>query len=821
MKFSLSHLKEFLETSADLHAIAEALTRCGLETEEISDPAESLGQFQVALIETTEKHPDADRLKICKVRTDTGILQIVCGAANARAGLKVCLALPGFYVPGLGITLKKGEIRGVESQGMLCSLEELGLPQPENAPDGIAELPVDAPVGARVIDILGMNDPVIEISVTPDKAYALGVAGVARDLASAGFGIFKKPVVPEAAGSFPCPIRVISETENCPHFVGVFIKGVKNGVAPQMIRDRLKAAGMKSVSALVDVTNYISLTYNRPLHVFDFDKLKGDLIVRQGKAEKTVKRTAEEQAAAGTETRFTELFETLDGSFIDPGAEIVVIADQNSIVSQAGVSGGRASGCTEETVNVFLESALFTPESIAISGRATRILSEARRRFERGVDPEFTEAGAKIAAQMIVDFCGGEISEFVYAGSAPDLRKKITLPADLAMKITGCAVALETQKDILEKLGFEPKTVAGGLECYTPSFRHDVSRAEDLVEEIIRIYGVNAIPSLPFPSREPVKLSPERLRIRALRETAVNEANANECVTYRFIQHEQAKRFQAPDAPLIRLANPISSEADTLRPSLLPGLLAALQRNKVRSVNDLCLFEVGRVFYGRTDQDQHSHAAILRAGSMSERHWAEKSRSVDVYDAKADALALLAAAGAPVSGLNLFTEETPPYYHPGRSAALRLGKVTYARFGEIHPEIVDFYGLSRPVAACEIFMNAVPYAKAKKSTSRPEFAMNLLPDIKRDFSFIIRKELQAEEICAAIRKNLKQNVRNISIFDVFSGKDLPENQKSVAISVLFTQEKKTYTDSEIETLSAQVVDSVAKHTGALLRDGSD
>ena len=800
MKLTLSWLKEHLDTDADVQTIADKLTSIGLEVESITDAGAALGDFTVAEIVTAEKHPNADKLRLCMVNTgDKDNLQIVCGAPNARAGIKVVLARPGTVIPASGETLKIGAIRGVESRGMMCSARELNLGQDH---DGIIELDAGAKVGAKAAEALaGMGllnpDPVLDVSITPNRGDAASVWGIARDLAAGGLGKLKTEKVQPVAGKFPSPKKITLDFEPedknaCPIFAGRLIRGVKNGPAPKWVQDRFKAVGMKSISALVDVTNLVAQDRGRPLHVFDADRLSGNLSARMARDH--------EQVLA------------LDGKTYVLDAQTVVIADDSFARGIAGVMGGEDTGCSLETVNVFLESAWFDPARVARAGRKLGIISDARYRFERGVDPQFVLPGLELATQLILEWCGGEASDVVIAGELPPPHRHIEFDPALVETLGGMKIPRAEVIRILEGLGF---TVLphDTLHVTPPSWRHDVDGPADLVEEVMRIHGLAGVASTALPRThavaKPVLTSGQR-RARTVRRTLAARC-FNECVSFSFIARDQAKLFGGGDDAR-QLANPIASDLDALRPSLLPSLLAAAGRNAAHGINEMMLFEVGPAFQGGTPGAQSLNVAGIIAGDAA-RDWLKSGHAADVFDAKS---AMLAALEAAMNGAPPISEGAPAWFHPGRSGKAALGPKEVGAFGEIHPRILAAFDLKMPVAGFEINLDALPEAKAK-SKARPLFTPSPYQAISRDFAFVVDQSVAADAIVKAARSAERALIESITLFDVYQGKGVAEGKKSVAIAVRLQPKDKTLTEAEIEAVAQKIVAAVAKATNATLR----
>jgi len=797
MKFTLSWLKSPLETDADAQTIADKLTSIGLEVESVEDTGARLKDFTVAYVVSAEKHPNADKLRLCMV--DTGAkehVQVVCGAPNAHAGMKAVFAKPGTIIPASGAELKIGTIRGVESRGMLCSIRELLLGDEH---DGIIELPADAVVGEPAAKALGLTDPVIDVSITPNRGDATSVYGIARDLAAAGLGHLREGDLTPVPGKFPSPIQTILDfpegTENAaPMFAGRLIRGVKNGPSPKWLQDWLKAVGLRPISALVDVTNFLSLDRGRPLHVFDAAKLKGNLRARFAKDG--------EQLVA------------LDGKTYVLDSEMVVIADDEAARGIGGIMGGEDSSCTETTTDVFVESALFDPVRIARAGRILGIVSDARYRFERGVDPEFVVTGLELATKMILEFCGGEPGEVVVAGSPPDWKREIEFTPDAVLKLGGMDVPDEEIVRILTRLGF---TVEGRspMKVTPPSWRSDVVGSADLVEEVVRIHGLDKVPSLPMdrPSviARPTLTSSQR-RVRIVRRTLAARG-FNETINFSFIPREHAKLFGGGDDER-QLQNPIAADLDAMRPSVLPSLLAAAQRNAARGFSDVMLFELGAQFESGMPEAQKTVAAGIRAGSGL-RSWTKSTHPADAFDAKADMLAALESAmngpmTAPVK------QGAAAWYHPGRSGTLALGPKVLAYFGELHPKVLAAFDLKGPVSAFEVFMDAIPDSKAK-SKARPPFAPSQFQPVERDFAFVVDAGVAADAVIKAAKGAERDLIERIDIFDVYEGKGVPEGKKSLAISVRLQPKDKTLTDAEIEAIAQKIVAAVTKATGGTLR----
>jgi len=789
MKFTLSWLKSHLDTTASAQEIAERLTSLGLELESLDDPGERLKGFVVGHVLEAGKHPNADRLKLCKVDTGSKVLQVVCGAPNARVGLKVVLAQPGVVIPVTGEALKAGKVRDVESQGMMCSWRELMMGEDH---EGIVELPADAPTGAALTEIV-TPDPLFDISVTPNRADCLGVRGIARDLAASGMGTLKPLEIEAVAGKFESKIKVKLEKSGCPLFASRLIRGVKNGESPQWLKDRLTSIGLKPISVLVDITNFFTFDLNRPLHVFDAGKIKGDLTVRYARQGETLL--------------------ALNGKTLDLSPAMTIIADNEGVQSIGGVMGGEHSGVSETTTEILLEAALFAPNEVAATGRALGLDSDARYRFERGVDPAFVLPAMELATQMILQLCGGEASQLQVAGAVPAALPAIGFRTARTRKLGGVDIAEAEQRRILTALGCD---VSADWQVKLPSWRVDLTAEHDLVEEVLRLNGYDAIPvvSMDRPAVARPVLTASQRRFTWMRR-ALADRGLNETVTWSFLPRAWAETFGGGRAELV-LANPISSDLDCMRPSLLPNLLAACARNHDRGAKDVGLFELGPQFKGDQPADQQAMAAGLRAGPMSPRHWSGPARAADAFDAKADALAAIEAAGGPTESLQVF-KEAPPWYHPGRSGALKLGNKVLAYFGEIHPKILKQFDIVLPTVAFEIALDVLPPLKVKPSKARPGFRPPALQALERDFAFVVDSSVAAETVLRAARNADKQMIVGVSLFDLYEGPHVGPGKKSMAIQVTLQPTEKTLTDPEIEAISARIVEAVTKATNGQLR----
>ena len=805
MKFTLGWLKTHLDTSASLREIADMLTAIGLELEGIEDRAEKLRPFIVAYVVEAKQHPDADRLRVCLVDTGTEKLQVVCGAPNARTGMKGVFARSGTTIPGTGLELKKSSIRGQESNGMLCSAREMGLGDDHS---GILDLPADAPVGKPFASVLGLDDPVIDIAITPNRADCLGVRGIARDLAAAGLGALKPRTVEPVAGKFKSPVGVAFDfpqaANACPYFVGRVIRGVKNGPSPKWLQDRLTAVGLRPISALVDITNFFTLDVNRPLHVFDAAKIAGgQLVVRLAKAGETIKAlNGKDYTLTGSET---------------------VIADAKGVESLGGVIGGEETGCTEATTDVFVEAALFDPIRTAATGRRHEILSDARYRFERGLDPAAVIEGMEAATRMILELCGGEPSELVITGQVPEWRRSYVLRTERLHGLGGLSIAAPETTQILERLGFSVQGSADTLQVTPPPWRGDVHGETDLIEEVARVHGYDKIAAVSMVRDSAVArpaLNPAQRRVRDAKR-ALAGLGLVEAVTFSFMAKAHAALFGGTN-PALALANPISADLDMMRPSILPNLVLAAKRNADRGIPDAALFEIGPQFADPTPTGQRIVASGIRTGQSGPRHWAAPPRRVDAFDAKTDALALLAALGLSTDNVQV-AAEAPAWYHPGRSGALKLGpKTVLAWFGELHPGVLGKLDAGSPIAAFEVFLDALPAPKAKASKARPMLKLSAFQPVERDFAFVLDADIEAAKVIAAVKTAGKDLVAGaviaaVSVFDVYQGPGVPEGKTSLAISVKLQAKDRTLTDAEIDAIGQRLVAAVAKATGATLR----
>ena len=800
MKLTLSWLKDHLETDASLADIVERLTSIGLEVEAVDDKS-NLKPFVIAKVLTAVQHPDADRLRVLTVDAGDGKpVQVVCGAPNARAGLIGAFAAPGAYIPGIDVTLSVGKIRGVESHGMMCSERELEL---SDEHDGIIDLPADAPVGTSFAAYAKLDDPVIEINLTPNRPDATGVYGIARDLAASGLGKLKTPAIQPVPGHGETPVKVsIAAPELCPGFALRLVRGVKNAHSPKWLQQRLIAIGLRPINALVDITNYVTFDHGRPLHVFDAKKVAGNLVVRRAKAGETVL--------------------ALDGREYELTPDMCVIADENGVESIAGIMGGEHSGCDENTTDVLIESALWEPLNIARTGRMLGIITDARYRFERGVDPEFMVPGLELATRMVLDFCGGDPTETEVVGYVGHKPKIVSFPISEVKRLTGIEVAKAESLDILTRLGFRPDGNDAVVDVAVPSWRPDVEGKADLVEEVMRIHGVDKIEPQPLGSHDAVNakiLTVLQIRTRAAKR-ALAVRGMMEAVTWSFIPAKHAELFGGGQQEL-KLANPIAADMSDMRPSLLPGLLAAAQRNADRGIGDVALFEVSGTYEGDMPEKQRRVAAGVRRGTAklegSGRHWAGNAQAVGVFDAKADAIAALEACGAPVDRLQI-EAGGPSWYHPGRSGLIKLGpKAVLGHFGEFHPKTLDALDVSGPLCGFEVFVDAVPEPKAKPTRTKPKLDLSAFQMVTRDFAFVVDRSVEAGTLTRAALAADKKLISGVSVFDLFEGPSIGEGKKSIAIEVSIQPVEKTLTDEDFEALAGRIVENVKKQTGGVLR----
>ena len=806
MKFTLSWLKEHLETDATLDEICGRLTAIGLEVEDVDDKA-AYKPFVIAKVVSAEKHPEADRLKVLMVDAGDGKpVQIVCGAPNARAGLVGALARPGMYVPGIDVTLAVGKIRGVESHGMMCSEKELNISDDH---DGIIDLPADAPVGTSFASYAGLDDPVIEINLTPNRPDCTSIYGIARDLAASGLGKLKTKPAPsfKIEGATPVDVKLeLDDAALCPGFSLRIVRGVKNGPSPKWMQQRLMAIGLRPINALVDITNYMTFDQGRPMHVFDAAKVKGDLTVRRAKEGETIL--------------------ALDQREYKLGPNNVVIADEKGLESIGGVMGGEHSGCDENTVDVLIESALWDPINIAKTGRSLGIITDARYRFERGVDPEYMVPGLERTTELVLELCGGVAGEARVVGYKGHQPKVVDFPLAEVKRLTGLEVSSQESLAILEGLGFGVEGTGERVSVTVPSWRPDVDGKADLVEEVMRIHGVDNIKPEPLESFGAVNgriLTTLQIRTRTARR-ALASRGMLEAVTWSFIPEAQAKLFGG-GSPALKLANPIAADMSDMRPSLLPGLLTAAQRNADKGYGDVAIFEVSGTYEGDTPDKQRRVAGGVRRGTASlagsGRMWSNAlkggGKPVDVYDAKADALSVLEACGLPMANVQI-EAGGPSWYHPGRSGTIKMGpKVVLGYFGEFHPKTLSELDVSGAYCGFEIYLDAMQEPKKKATRTKPALELSPFQAVKRDFAFVVDKSVEAGAIIKAATSADRKLITGVNVFDIFEGASLGENRKSVAIEVQIQPVDKTLTDEDFEALTAKIVGNVEKSTGGVLR----
>jgi phenylalanyl-tRNA synthetase beta chain len=804
MKLTLSWLKDHLDTGEPLDAIVHKLTMIGLEVENVENKAKGLAPFTIARVISAEPHPNADRLRVCMVDTGSGDpVQVVCGAPNARAGMKGVFSPPGTFIPGKNITLGIGTIRGVESRGMLCSGFELQLSDDH---EGILDLPPDAPVGVRYAEWAHLDDPVIEINLTPNRPDCAGIHGIARDLAAADMGKFKDVAIKPVASVFPCPVGVTLDfgatPSLCRGFVLRLVRGVKNGPSPDWLARRLAAIGLRPINALVDITNYITYDRGRPLHVFDAAKVEGNLVVRRA--------------------RPGESLLALDGRTYALDDSMCVIADERGVESLAGIMGGEASGCSGATTDVLIESALWDEVNVAHTGRKLNINSDARYRFERGVDPAFMAPGLELATRMVLDICGGTPSAITSAGEVHIPDRVIDFPLEEVSRLAGLELPFAEIKRVLSRLGFFTAGSGPVIKVAVPTWRPDVHGKADIVEEIVRIVGVDRIPMTRFErgdsGRKPVLTALQNRTRKARRALAAR--GLVEAVTWSFVSKSQAELFGDGKGALA-LANPIAADMSDMRPSLVPGLVAAAQKNADRGYANVALFEVGQIFRGDRPEDQFVAASGVRRGlakaSGWARHWATGSGPADAFDAKADALAVLAAAGAPMQTLQI-VPGGPSWLHPGRSGTIQIGpQNVLGHFGELHPRTLAALGAEGPLVALEVILDRIPEPKARPTRAKPPLELSPFQPVERDFAFIVDRAVKAGDLVRAAQAADRKLIATITVFDVYEGAGIDPDKKSVAISVTLQPREKTMMDQEIEAVSAKIVAEVGKRVGGALR----
>lgn len=813
MKFTLDWLKEHLDTNASLDEITEALTRVGLEVEEVINPGANLKGFVTAEIVKKEKHPDADKLNLLTVSNGKESFQVVCGAPNCYEGLKGIFAAAGTIIPQYNEELKVGKIRGIESFGMMCSEKELCIGDDHS---GIIELHKDTSVGIPAAEALAF-DPVIEIAITPNRADCLGVRGIARDLAAVGLGtlkklridcpkLFDKVTISEnvvanksrIATAYASPIALkVEDSEACPIYVGRYIKAVDNKAkTPSWIKSRLNAIGIKSISPVVDITNYINYDLARPLHAFDADKLKGDVVIRMAKdGEKFVSLEDKEYA--------------LDGLSLG-------VCDDDGVQCLGGIMGGISKGCSADTSNIFLESALFKPEVISRTGRKFQIDSDSRYRYERWVDPTSNVMASDYAAALIAQYCGGEISDIVICGQDKWDEKLVYTSAQKIKDFVGIEVGEDKIVEILNHLGFQASANEGQIKAVVPSWRGDVSIENDLIEEVVRIIGLDNVPAISLPTAKLPKqtLSYEQKRV-VLAKHELASRGMFETVTWSFTDSNIGQYFRKSDDEIL-LSNPIAADLNEMRQSIIPNLLLGVKNNIARGYNDVSLFEVGPEFFGRRPKEQKMVAAGVRSGKTSKKNWAGDVREYDVFDAKADAVAVIAAANGPSDNAQI-TNDAPKYYHPGRSGAMRLGKNVLAFFGELHPYVLKKMGVKQRVVAFEVYMENIPTPRGNVSKAKKKLELSQFQPVDKDFAFVIDKTVSAVNVITAVKSADKDNIADVRVFDIYEGANLPDGKKSIAISVTFQPQEKTYSDQELETLMNKVIVAVGQKNGGVIR----
>ena len=795
MKTTLAWLKTHLETGATLDEIVKALVMSGLEVDGIEDRGKPLQPFIVARVLSAEPHPNADKLRLCTVDTGSEKVQVVCGAPNARAGMLGVFAPVGTTIPKSGLVLKQSLIRGQASNGMLVSEAELGL---SDNHDGIIELPEGSTPGQRFAAVAGLDDPVLDIKVTPNRGDCLGVRGIARDLAASGLGRLVPLDVSPVPGRFPCPVAVHlagPDDKACPLFVGRIVRNLTNGPSPRWLQDRLTAIGLRPISALVDITNFVTFDLDRPLHVFDADKLASDLVVRAA-------RKGESLAA-------------LNGRAYELDAEMTVIADDRAVLSLGGVIGGESTGCTAATRTVYIEAALFDPVRTAATGRKLQVQSDARYRFERGLDPDFTRPGIEIATRLVLELCGGEASEVAISGAVPEWRRSYRFRPSRTQSLGGVDLAAPEQRRILTALGCTVSDAAGALAVEPPSWRGDIEGEADLVEEVLRIHGYDRITATPLP-RDGVLPKPALTplqRRRGLVRRSLAARGLVEAATFSFMPRKLAELFGATPESL-RIVNPISADLDQMRPSILPNLLTAAQRNSDRGQANGALFELGPQYRDDTPEGQDLVAAGVRLGRTGPKRWDDPGKPVDAFLAKADALAALAAAGAAAESLQLATE-VPDWYHPGRAATLRLGPKVLGYFGELHPGVLKEMDVEGPAVGFEIFVDHVPLPRGKRG--RAPLKLSPFQPVERDFAFIVAADLPAETLLRAARGVDRKLIVEVRLFDVYTGPGVDAGKKSLAVTVVLQPEEATLTEEALEGFSQKLIAAVEKATGGSLR----
>ena len=797
MKFTLDWLKDHLETKKDLDTIVDTLTNIGLEIESVEDKSKTFNDFTVAEVIKAEQHPDADRLRVCSVKTIDGVFQVVCGAPNARTGMKGIFAPENSFIPGTGIRLKKSKIRGVESCGMLVSEKEMDI---SDEHDGIIEVEAKYNLGDKFIDVFNLNDPVIEINITPNRGDCLSVRGIARDLAAAGLGKLKEnTLINNIAGTFESLVKWEKDFKGdeeyiCPGVAGRYFKNVVNKESPLWLQQRLKAIGLRPISALVDITNYITYDLGRPLHVYDADKIKGNLKMRFAKEKETCL--------------------TLDEAKYECRTDMIVIADNDKLHGIGGVMGGLDSGCSLDTKNVFLEVALFDPISVTKAGRYLKLQSDARYRFERGIDSSSIDWGVQAATKMIIDLCGGEVSKTVQTNILNTNVKQINFNTDKVTSLGGVEISIKEQKNILESLGFAVQEQNNILIITPPSFRPDIHDEADIVEEILRIYGFDKIPLIDIQDKDSKKniLNSNLKSFYKIKRVIANQGYL-EAVTWSFMDKQVAKLVSDN---VIEIKNPISSDLNVMRPSNVPNLLHAINLNKSKMINRGKLFEVGPIFSESLEDRQTNVATGISYGNISEGNWNSNSKDIDVFDIKADLMRILDSLNTPINNLNYEKIENK-IFHPGKSSSLRIGKNIIANFGELNPILLKSMNIQNPVMAFEVFTDALGQFQIKKTSTIAAFDNNPFQMVERDFAFIFPDSVKADEIISKIKKIDKKLINKVSIFDVYEGDKIAKDTKSIAIRVLLQPLEKTFNDEEIESLSTQIIDVITINFKATLR----
>ena len=797
MKFTLDWLKDHLETKKDLDTIVDTLTNIGLEIESVEDKSKTFNDFTVAEVIKAEQHPDADRLRVCSVKTIDGVFQVVCGAPNARTGMKGIFAPENSFIPGTGIRLKKSKIRGVESCGMLVSEKEMDI---SDEHDGIIEVEAKYNLGDKFIDVFNLNDPVIEINITPNRGDCLSVRGIARDLAAAGLGKLKEnTLINNIAGTFESPVKWEKDFKGdeeyiCPGVAGRYFKNVVNKESPLWLQQRLKAIGLRPISALVDITNYITYDLGRPLHVYDADKIKGNLKMRFAKEKETCL--------------------TLDEAQYECRTDMIVIADNDKLHGIGGVMGGLDSGCSLDTKNVFLEVALFDPISVTKAGRYLKLQSDARYRFERGIDSSSIDWGVQAATKMIIDLCGGEVSKTVQTNILNTNVKQINFNTDKVTSLGGVEISIKEQKNILESLGFAVQEQNNILIITPPSFRPDIHDEADIVEEILRIYGFDKIPLIDIQDKDSKKniLNSNLKSFYKIKRVIANQGYL-EAVTWSFMDKQVAKLVSDN---VIEIKNPISSDLNVMRPSNVPNLLHAINLNKSKMINRGKLFEVGPIFSESLEDRQTNVATGISYGNISEGNWNSNSKDIDVFDIKADLMRILDSLNTPINNLNYEKIENK-IFHPGKSSSLRIGKNIIANFGELNPILLKSMNIQNPVMAFEVFTDALGQFQIKKTSTIAAFDNNPFQMVERDFAFLFPNSVKADEIISKIKKIDKKLINKVSIFDVYEGDKIAKDTKSIAIRVLLQPLEKTFNDEEIESLSTQIIDVITINFKATLR----